>query len=189
MVLEPFNFLKVRPNYRKLFWLVFYFSKYYSANVLPHNQLNNLYGLLLNSLFIFILITNKLDISGSHLTGTCRLVYKLSKNNKNDDKLIESDIPGKLCDNRLYQQIIYWESFSSAELFLEKCIAKINPIEECESIVYGYGALRFLVSTKTKDDRNSKKIIGVRLFSKGIVQVLTIHLQLFNDSVKLKHYA
>lgn len=70
------------------------------------------------------------------------------------------------------------------EYLLEKAVARMNPIDEIECVVYGYAALRFLLLCKTYNDLDSSKMVGNRLLSKGIVQVLTIHLQIFNDIVR-----
>lgn len=70
------------------------------------------------------------------------------------------------------------------EYLLEKAVARINPIDEIECVAYGYAALRFLLLCKTYNDMDSSKMVGNRLLSKGIVQVLTIHLQIFNDIVR-----
>ncbi|XP_063697135.1 armadillo repeat-containing protein 2 [Culicoides brevitarsis] len=143
------------------------FNELKATTLKPYEEIE-----LLNYLFVMSesdspeILTNIAEImlllahNGKNVSGACKIIYKLSKNNANDKILVESDLP---------------------ELFLEKGIARINPIEEVESIVYGYGALRFLMFIKDVNELQSNKTIGNRLLSKGIVQVLTIHLQLFND--------
>uniref|UniRef100_A0A336LNK2 CSON009166 protein n=1 Tax=Culicoides sonorensis TaxID=179676 RepID=A0A336LNK2_CULSO len=121
-----------------------------------------------DSIKILILIAEIMllfGMTGKNLTGACRLIYKLSKNSENDTYLVESNLP---------------------ELLLEKGIARITPVEECESVVYGYGALRFLISCNTVAGSDKNTSIAKRMYSGGIIQLLTIHLQLFNDQASTK---
>lgn len=65
-----------------------------------------------------------LGVTGSNLTGACKLVFKVARNEVNDSLFIDSDVPELLVD----------------------ALGKVTPTTEGdpEAAIYGYGAIRFL---------------------------------------------
>ncbi|GLH08473.1 Uncharacterized protein GBIM_13701, partial [Gryllus bimaculatus] len=61
-------------------------------------------------------------VNGSNLSGVCKLVFKVSRCDKNDRLFLEDNI---------------------LELFVE-ALGSASPLEDAEACVYGYGALKFL---------------------------------------------
>lgn len=107
-----------------------------------------------------------MQVTGTYLTGVCKLVYKLSRNEENDELFINSNVP---------------------ELFLDLGVGRATPTEDCDAMVYGYGALRFLLNTSVNSIQQSDSI-AFRLLNQGIIQLLTLHLQLFIENVSIYQY-
>ncbi|XP_071455226.1 armadillo repeat-containing protein 2 [Hetaerina americana] len=64
-----------------------------------------------------------LNVAGNNLAGVCKLIFKVSRSDKNDD---------------LFQQGNILELFINA-------LGTAEPMEDAEACVYGYGALKFLL--------------------------------------------
>ncbi|KAE8751573.1 hypothetical protein FOCC_FOCC001820 [Frankliniella occidentalis] len=63
-----------------------------------------------------------LPVTGSNLAGVCKLVFKVARNDKNDNLFLEGNI---------------------LDLFID-ALGTASPLEDAEACVYGYGALKFL---------------------------------------------
>ncbi|XP_063220147.1 armadillo repeat-containing protein 2 isoform X2 [Bacillus rossius redtenbacheri] len=63
-----------------------------------------------------------LRVTGSNLTGVCKLIFKVSRNDKNDTYFLSGNI---------------------LEMFVE-ALGSASPLDDAEACVYGYGALKFL---------------------------------------------
>ncbi|XP_070490786.1 armadillo repeat-containing protein 2 [Chironomus tepperi] len=114
------------------------------------------------------------NISGSNLTGACKLVFKVARNEVNDSLFIDSDVPELLVD----------------------ALGRVNPTAEGEpeAAIYGYGAIRFLatanLNTLSKKTENvegktikisKQKSLAYRLVRHGIIQLMIVHLQIINE--------
>lgn len=115
-----------------------------------------------------------LGVTGSNLTGACKLVFKVARNEVNDSLFIDSDVP---------------------ELLVE-ALGKVTPTSDGdpEAAIYGYGAIRFLATansnTLSKKTENSEsktikvskhKSLAYRLVKHGIIQLMIVHLQILNE--------
>ena len=140
--------------------------------------LGALYGLVeCNSPKILLTVARvvlALGVTGSNLTGACKLVFKVARNEVNDSLFIDSDVP---------------------ELLVE-ALGKISPTSDGdpEAAIYGYGAIRFLATansntlSKKTENAESKTIkvskhksLAYRLVKHGIIQLMIVHLQLLNE--------
>lgn len=140
--------------------------------------LGALYGLVeCNSPKILLAVARvvlALGVTGSNLTGACKLVFKVARNEVNDSLFIDSDVP---------------------ELLVE-ALGKVTPTAdgEPEAAIYGYGAIRFLATansntlSKKTENAESKTIkvskhksLAYRLVKHGIIQLMIVHLQLLNE--------
>lgn len=141
--------------------------------------LGALYGLVeCNSPKILLAVARvvlALGVTGSNLTGACKLVFKVARNEVNDSLFIDSDVPELLVDG----------------------LGKASPASDGdpEACIYGYGAIRFLASAnantlnkKTKNSDNKTitvskhKSLAYRLVKHGIIQLMILHLQILNES-------
>ncbi|KAG5673777.1 hypothetical protein PVAND_003797 [Polypedilum vanderplanki] len=115
-----------------------------------------------------------LNVSGSNLTGACKLVMSVARNEINDSLFIDSDVPELLVN----------------------ALGRVNPTVEGEpeAAIYGYGAIRFLATanintlskkteiTEGKTIKVSKqKSLAYRLVKHGIIQLMIVHLQILNE--------
>lgn len=115
-----------------------------------------------------------LGVTGSNLTGACKLVFKVARNEVNDSLFIDSDVPELLVD----------------------ALGKVIPTADGdpEAAIYGYGAIRFLATansntlSKKTENAESKTIkvskhksLAYRLVKKGIIQLMIVHLQILNE--------
>lgn len=140
--------------------------------------LGALYGLVeCNSPKILLTVARvvlALGVTGSNLTGACKLVFKVARNEVNDSLFIDSDVP---------------------ELLVE-ALGKVTPTADGdpEAAIYGYGAIRFLATansnTLSKKTENSEsktikvskhKSLAYRLVKHGIIQLMIVHLQILNE--------
>ncbi|XP_055855262.1 armadillo repeat-containing protein 2 [Episyrphus balteatus] len=146
-----------------------------------------------------------LRVTGSNLTGACKLVFKVARNEANDYLFHETDVPELLTDG----------------------LGRASPLDEPEACIYGYGAMRFLTSENqrhrdtdamdysrndkfwespcelppkpsTAPERDTKTIsyqfrnkrqsslkqisIAQRLSKHGAVQLMVLHLQIINEA-------
>lgn len=115
-----------------------------------------------------------LGVTGSNLTGACKLVFKVARNEVNDSLFIDSDVPELLVD----------------------ALGKVSPTADGdpEAAIYGYGSIRFLATansntlnkkTENADSKTIKvskhKSLAYRLVKKGIIQLMIVHLQILNE--------
>ncbi|CRL05014.1 CLUMA_CG018042, isoform A [Clunio marinus] len=140
--------------------------------------LGALYGLVeCNSPKILLAVARvvlALGVTGSNLTGACKLVFKVARNEVNDSLFIDSDVP---------------------ELLVE-ALGKVTPTADGdpEAAIYGYGAIRFLATansntlSKKTENPESKTIkvskhksLAYRLVKHGIIQLMIVHLQILNE--------
>ncbi|XP_049839067.1 armadillo repeat-containing protein 2 isoform X1 [Schistocerca gregaria] len=63
-----------------------------------------------------------LRVTGANLSGVCKLIFKVSRSDKNDKLFLEDNI---------------------LELFVN-ALGSASPLEDAEACIYGYGALKFL---------------------------------------------
>lgn len=86
--------------------------------------------------------------------------------------------------------------FSILKELLIDGLGRANPLEEPEACIYGYGAVRFLANAVVSMRRDSKKpnsgsarrkqkSIAQRLARHGAVQLMILHLKIFNETVSL----
>ncbi|XP_055905580.1 armadillo repeat-containing protein 2 [Eupeodes corollae] len=146
-----------------------------------------------------------LRVTGSNLTGACKLVFKVARNEANDYLFDETDVPELLIDG----------------------LGRASPLDEPEACIYGYGAVRFLTSDsqqnretdvvdynkndafweltselppkpstaperdtkittfqfRSKRQSSLKQIsIAQRLSKHGAVQLMVLHLQIVNEA-------
>ncbi|XP_050353718.1 armadillo repeat-containing protein 2 [Nymphalis io] len=104
------------------------------CNIAKHSPANSLRDLVLHSLYkhiesdderILVAIATAMltmRVTGAHLAAACKLVFKISRNDKNDHFFRNSDL---------------------LDLVVEGC-GRIDPVNESECCVYAAGALRFL---------------------------------------------
>lgn len=133
-------------------------------------------------------------MTGSNLTGACKLVFKVARNERNDSLFVNSDVPGaiqsqfRIESNSNYRKL----SFFRAELLIEG-IGRASPIEDPEACIYGYGAVRFLTNAIVSSsggngngaDRKKHKTLGRRLARHGVVPLMVLHLQIVNEAVSI----
>lgn len=106
--------------------------------------------------------------------GACKLVFKVARNEVNDNLFIDSNVP---------------------ELLVE-ALGKVTPTADGdpEAAIYGYGAIRFLATansntlSKKTENAESKTIkvskhksLAYRLVKHGIIQLMIVHLQILNE--------
>ncbi|XP_037918228.1 armadillo repeat-containing protein 2 isoform X2 [Hermetia illucens] len=140
--------------------------------------LGGLYGLVECSspkiLLAVARVVLALCVTGSNLTGACKLVFKVARSETNDHLFADSDVP---------------------ELLIEG-LGRASPIDEPEACIYGYGAVRFLASAIQQQPNptanvngkspitqvtNKQKSIAHRLARHGAVQLMVLHLQILNE--------
>lgn len=116
-------------------------------------------------------------MTGSNLTGACKLVFKVARNETNDMLFVDSDVPELLIDG----------------------LGRASPLEEPEACIYGYGAVRFLANASmsapkdvskplTSSGKTRQRTIAHRLARHGAVQLMVLHLQILNEAVSAFRY-
>ncbi|KAJ9581373.1 hypothetical protein L9F63_023449 [Diploptera punctata] len=83
-------------------------------------------------------------VSGNNLSGVCKLVFKVSRNDKNDKLFLEDNI---------------------------LALGSASPLEDAESCVYGYGALKFLTMNNT---------LLAKVLKLGILELMVLHMKMVN---------
>ncbi|XP_059619203.1 armadillo repeat-containing protein 2 [Phlebotomus argentipes] len=110
-----------------------------------------------------------LRVTGSNLTGACKLIFKVARNESNDNLFIDCDV---------------------AELLIEG-LGRASPLEEPEACIYGYGAVRFLASANQHHNsgKGAKrectmryKSLAYRLARHGAIDLMVLHLQMLNEA-------
>ncbi|KAI8128073.1 Armadillo repeat-containing protein 2 [Lucilia cuprina] len=173
--------------------------------------LGGLYGLVESSSAKILLAVARvvlaLRVSGSNLTGACKLIFKVARSEQNDYLFYDSDLLELLIDG----------------------LGRASPLEDPEACIYGYGSIRFLTCstvqeraelTTIKDfnrnwseqfelprkpstapnlgeghtlqtDKQQKEFVEklskqdalvVRLSRHGAVQLMILHLQMLNEA-------
>ncbi|PNF40949.1 hypothetical protein B7P43_G08853 [Cryptotermes secundus] len=90
-------------------------------------------------------------VSGKNLSGVCKLVFKVSRCDKNDRLFLEDNI---------------------LELFVE-VLGSASPLEDAESCVYGYGALKFLTMNN---------VLLAKVLKLGILELMVLHMKMVNTA-------
>ncbi|KAJ3654800.1 hypothetical protein Zmor_013962 [Zophobas morio] len=90
-----------------------------------------------------------LKVTGNNLSGVCKLIFKVSKNDKNDYLFFQKNI---------------------LELFLD-ALGRSSPLDDAEACVYGYGSVKFLtMNTKLLD-----KILSLGILQLMVLHVKIIN--------------
>ncbi|XP_058065768.1 armadillo repeat-containing protein 2 [Anopheles bellator] len=117
-----------------------------------------------------------MNVTGSNLTGACKLVFKIARNEHNDDLFMGSEVPELLVDG----------------------LGRASPIDDSEACIYGYGAVRFLAGSAnasnvedkrdqcTNDDTALQRSLAVRLANHGLGQLMVLHLKMINEAASSK---
>ncbi|XP_062560738.1 armadillo repeat-containing protein 2-like [Armigeres subalbatus] len=137
--------------------------------------LGALYGLVeANSARILLSVARvvfALNVTGSNLTGACKLVFKIARNENNDLLFADSDVPELLVDG----------------------LGRASPADEPEACIYGYGAIRFLAGSAAsvtqkvhqenvfRENSSRQKSLACRLARHGLVQLMILHLKMLNE--------
>ncbi|XP_067635214.1 armadillo repeat-containing protein 2 [Eurosta solidaginis] len=75
-----------------------------------------------------------LRVTGSNLTGACKLIFKVARNELNDQLFYDNDVLDLLIDG----------------------LGSASPLEDPEACIYGYGSIRFLTSKIGLDRANAE---------------------------------
>uniref|UniRef100_A0A182M076 Armadillo repeat-containing protein 2 n=1 Tax=Anopheles culicifacies TaxID=139723 RepID=A0A182M076_9DIPT len=136
--------------------------------------LGALYGLVeASSSKILLLVASivlAMNVTGSNLTGACKLVFKIARNENNDNLFIDSDVPELLVDG----------------------LGRASPIDDSEACIYGYGAVRFLTGSSNGSNTTAnsgaevvdylpQRSLAVRLAKQGLCQLMVLHLKMINE--------
>ncbi|XP_053676158.1 armadillo repeat-containing protein 2 [Anopheles nili] len=138
--------------------------------------LGALYGLVEASssriLLLVACIVLAMNVTGSNLTGACKLVFKIARNEHNDNLFMDSDVPELLVDG----------------------LGRASPLDDPEACIYGYGAVRFLTgstngsgSADYNDCSNESvgnaplRTLAFRLAKHGLCQLMVLHLKMINE--------
>ncbi|XP_035791044.1 armadillo repeat-containing protein 2-like isoform X1 [Anopheles albimanus] len=108
-----------------------------------------------------------MNVTGSNLTGACKLVFKIARNEHNDALFVDSDVPELLVDG----------------------LGRASPIDDPEACIYGYGAVRFLAgaSNEDSDDQHyASQFLAKRLVDHGLCQLMVLHLKMINEFASSK---
>ncbi|XP_017483499.1 PREDICTED: armadillo repeat-containing protein 2 [Rhagoletis zephyria] len=70
-----------------------------------------------------------LRVTGSNLTGACKLIFKVARNEQNDQLFHDNDLLELLIDG----------------------LGRASPLDDPEACIYGYGSIRFLTSSTGQD--------------------------------------
>ncbi|KAK9511340.1 hypothetical protein O3M35_000009 [Rhynocoris fuscipes] len=106
-----------------------------AGNRMKSNQINTsiiktLYKFVESASDALLLYISKvvlsLKVSGQNLSAVTKLIFKVSRSDKNDSMFLESDL---------------------LELFVES-LGRASPIDDAEACIYGYGAIKFLTMNK-----------------------------------------
>ncbi|CAH2004339.1 unnamed protein product [Acanthoscelides obtectus] len=91
-----------------------------------------------------------LKVTGNNLSGVCKLIFKLAKNDKNDQLFFQKNL---------------------LELFLD-ALGRSSPLDDAEACVYGYGAVKFL----TMNPKLQEKILGLGILQLMVLHVKIINV-------------
>ncbi|XP_049541239.1 armadillo repeat-containing protein 2 isoform X2 [Anopheles darlingi] len=110
----------------------------------------------------------QMNVTGSNLTGACKLVFKIARNEHNDALFMNSDVPELLVDG----------------------LGRASPIDDPEACIYGYGAVRFLAGSVNEDyddQHYSSQFLAKRLVDHGLCQLMVLHLKMINEFASSKN--
>ncbi|CAH2005835.1 unnamed protein product [Acanthoscelides obtectus] len=91
-----------------------------------------------------------LKVTGNNLSGVCKLIFKVAKNDKNDQLFFQKNL---------------------LELFLD-ALGRSSPLDDAEACVYGYGAVKFL----TMNPKLQEKILGLGILQLMVLHVKIINV-------------
>lgn len=92
-------------------------------------------------------------MTGNNLSGVCKLIFKVSKSDKNDELFFQKNI---------------------LELFLD-ALGRSSPLDDTEACVYGYGAVKFL----TMNPKLLSKILDLGILQLMILHIKLINNAVF----------
>nr|XP_014088411.2 armadillo repeat-containing protein 2 [Bactrocera oleae] len=102
--------------------------------------LGGLYGLVECSSSKILLgvarVVLALRVTGSNLTGACKLIFKVARNELNDQLFHDNDLLDLLIDG----------------------LGRASPLDDPEACIYGYGSIRFL-TTSTEQERDAEALL------------------------------
>ncbi|KAF5303070.1 hypothetical protein FQR65_LT08399 [Abscondita terminalis] len=90
-----------------------------------------------------------LRVTGNNLTGVCKLIFKVSKNDKNDRLFMERNI---------------------LDLFVD-ALGRSSPLDDGEACVYGYGSVKFL----TMNSELLRKILDLGILHLMVLHIKIIN--------------
>ncbi|CAH1117951.1 unnamed protein product [Phaedon cochleariae] len=90
-----------------------------------------------------------LKVTGNNLSGVCKLIFKVAKNDKNDNLFFQKNL---------------------LELFLD-ALGRSSPMDDAEACVYGYGAVKFL----TMNQKLLDKILGLGILQLMVLHIKLIN--------------
>uniref|UniRef100_A0A1Y1L9N7 Armadillo repeat-containing domain-containing protein n=2 Tax=Photinus pyralis TaxID=7054 RepID=A0A1Y1L9N7_PHOPY len=90
-----------------------------------------------------------LKVTGNNLSGVCKLIFKVSKNDKNDSLFLEGNI---------------------LDLFVD-ALGRSSPLDDGEACVYGYGSVKFL----TMNSKLLKKILDLGILQLMVLHIKIIN--------------
>ncbi|KAK5645760.1 hypothetical protein RI129_004224 [Pyrocoelia pectoralis] len=90
-----------------------------------------------------------LRVTGNNLSGVCKLIFKVSKNDKNDSLFLEGNI---------------------LDLFVD-ALGRSSPLDDGEACVYGYGSVKFL----TMNSKLLKKILDLGILQLMVLHIKIIN--------------
>jgi len=90
-----------------------------------------------------------MQVTGKHLATVCKLIFKISRSDQNDHLFLETNV---------------------LTLFVD-ILGLATPHEDAESLIYGYGALKFLTMNPDLMERAMKN---------GCLSLMLLHLKMIN---------
>ncbi|XP_049822564.1 armadillo repeat-containing protein 2 isoform X2 [Aethina tumida] len=100
-------------------------------------------------LIIIAKIILALKVTGNNLSGVCKLIFKVSKNDKNDQLFFQKNL---------------------LELFVD-ALGRSSPLDDAEACVYGYGAVKFL----TMNSKLLEKITSLGILELMVLHIKIIN--------------
>ncbi|XP_074039648.1 armadillo repeat-containing protein 2 isoform X2 [Leptinotarsa decemlineata] len=91
-----------------------------------------------------------LKVTGNNLSGVCKLIFKVAKDDKNDNLFFQKNL---------------------LELFLD-ALGRSSPLDDAEACVYGYGAVKFL----TMNQKLLEKILGLGILQLMVLHIKIINV-------------
>ncbi|CAG9859619.1 unnamed protein product [Phyllotreta striolata] len=98
-----------------------------------------------------------IKVTGNNLSGVCKLIFKVAKNDKNDHLFFQNNL---------------------LELFLD-ALGRSSPLDDAEACVYGYGAVKFL----TMNQKLMKKILDLGILQLMVLHMKIINVAKMEKSL------